>query len=52
MPEIPTTCYWLEDRCEQPAIGHTTHPIHGVIPICARCQATSGAPLISPRKDS
>jgi hypothetical protein len=52
MPEIPTTCYWLEDRCDQPAVGFTSHPVHGVVPICAHCQAVSGAPLIQPRKVS
>lgn len=51
MTEIEETCYWLEDRCERPAVGSTTHPIHGVIPICAQCALTSGAPLIAtPRK--
>jgi hypothetical protein len=46
MSEIQTTCYWLEDRCDGAAVGFTSHPVHGVIPICARCQAASGAPLI------
>lgn len=53
MPEIPDTCYWLEDRCDRPAVGSTTHPVNGVIPICAQCALTSGAPLIAlPRKVS
>lgn len=44
---MTTTCAWLDDRCDRPAVGDTAHPVFGVVPICKTHQASAGAPLIT-----
>jgi hypothetical protein len=44
---ITTTCQWLEDRCDRPAVGDAAHPVHGVIPICHTHATGFGIPLIA-----
>lgn len=49
MTDFELTCSWLE-TCGRPSAGMAAHPVQGVIPVCASCQANFNVPLIQPRK--